>query len=132
MIILDIPYSPVSWKAPKFAKGITYDPMHKDKSNIRTLILSQYKDDIIDDPVSVDFKFYFTPPKRTSKKNMPLHYSNRIPCLRRMDCTNMQKLFEDCLQDTVIENDNQVVRISSSKLWDSKEHVLIIIKPLIE
>ena len=68
MILLDIPYSPVSWKVPKFANGVTYDPMHKDKNNIRMLIRSQYKDNIIDDPVSIDFKFYFLLPNAQPRR----------------------------------------------------------------
>lgn len=127
VILLDINYRPQTWKAPKFSKKGAYDCMYKEKRDVILLIRSQYVGEIIKGPVSAVIKFYFTPPKSSPKKKLPLYYANSIPCLKKMDCTNMQKFIEDCMQGIIIENDSQVTSISSEKLWGTRDHMLITI-----
>lgn len=132
MILLDLPYAPIPWKAPRFSKWGTYDEQAKKKSDIKLLIQSQYSGEILECPVSIEFIFYFTPPKKTAKKKLPLYVSNHIPILNTTDCTNCQKLFEDCLQGIVIKNDRQVQKITSEKKWSTKSHVVAKIQKLFE
>ena len=123
MILLDVHYRPVPWKAPRLGKYTTYDPVYKEKQDIRILLRQTYQGDLIFDPVHIEIKFFFTPPKHISKKKLPSYYKNVLPCLTAPDCTNLQKLFEDCLQGIVIKKDHQVVKITSEKLWDTEDHI---------
>jgi len=125
VILLDLSYKPQSWKAPKVTKSGTYNLMCKEKKDVMLLIRSQYCGEILKEPVSAVFKFYFKPPKSVPQKKMHLYYENEVPCIKKIDCTNMQKFLEDCLQGIIIENDSQVVEISSQKLWGSRDHMLI-------
>ena len=132
MILLDIHYTPIPWKAPRFSRWGTYDVQADKKSDIKKLILSQYQGEILTCPVSIEFIFYFTPPKSLSKKKYQAYVQNLIPILNTTDCTNCQKLFEDTLQGTVIKNDKQVQKISSQKLYSTKAHVVCKIEKLFE
>ena len=44
------------------------------------------------------------------------------------DTTNMQKLYEDCLQDIVIENDSRCNKITSVRYYAEKPGVIIILR----
>jgi Holliday junction resolvase RusA-like endonuclease len=129
-IIFDIPYLPTSWASPRLGQASVFSPSAKAKKDVILLIKSLYDGDIIFDPVKVEFKFYFVPPKAIPKKYLPEYYRNERPCLVKKDCTNLQKFLEDCLQHTVIRNDSRVVKISSEKLWANKSHMLVRIERL--
>jgi Holliday junction resolvase RusA-like endonuclease len=94
------------------------------------LILSQYAGDLLYDAVEIELTFYFAPPKSTPKKKLPLFLKNVLHVSTRPDCTNCQKLFEDCLQGTVIANDRQVQKISSQKQWAAQAYITCIIKKI--
>lgn len=48
------------------------------------------------------------------------------------DCTNLQKLYEDCLKGIVIKDDRKVAKIFSEKVYGEKEGVFIQILTLKE
>ena len=129
-IIFDIPYIPTSWASPRLGKASVFSPTAKAKKDVKLLIKSLYKGEIIYDPVKIDFKFYFVPPRSIPKKHLDEFYRNERPCLVQKDCTNLQKFLEDCLQKTVIFNDSRVVKISSEKLWANKTHMLVRVERL--
>lgn len=43
----------------------------------------------------------------------------------RLDCTNMQKLYEDCLKKIVIDDDRNVAKIISEKSYAEREGIVI-------
>ena len=124
MIILDIPFTPVPWAAPKFSRYRTYDPKEKDKRAARCCLASQYKGEILDEIVMLNFTFFFKPPKSATKKQrISMINGDSIPT--RCDCTNLQKLYEDCLKGIVIKDDRKVEKICSQKKYAEKEHTII-------
>jgi Holliday junction resolvase RusA-like endonuclease len=129
MVILEILHPPVSWVPSRVSKNGTYDPRQKIKKAFKNIIASQYKGPIITDPVCVRMQFIFTPPKSVTKKS-------RADMLEQMliptksDCTNLQKLYEDCLKGIVIKDDRQVAMILSEKAYGEVAKVMIIVKKL--
>jgi Holliday junction resolvase RusA-like endonuclease len=68
--------------------------------------------------------FHFKPPESASKKRkIEMLAGKEIPT--KKDCTNMQKLYEDCLKKIVVNDDRNVAKISSEKLYAEKDEVII-------
>jgi Holliday junction resolvase RusA-like endonuclease len=68
--------------------------------------------------------FVFPFPKSASKaKKEKMKAGEIIPT--KCDCTNLQKLYEDCLKGIVITDDRNVVYVSSFKLYGEKGRVQI-------
>jgi|SRR3990167_2467669 len=124
MIIIDIPFEPKSWIAPQFSRGRCYDKLDREKRCIRYCIKEQYKGEIIDDFVILLFHFVFKPPKSATKKQRAKMLAQEIFPTKR-DCTNMQKLYEDCLKGIVIKDDRTVSSVASLKYYDEKECIKI-------
>jgi Holliday junction resolvase RusA-like endonuclease len=124
MLQFTISYPPVSWAAPVFSKFGTYDIREAEKRAIRFLIKSIYKDEPIREPTVLKFKFYFKYPKSVSKKKRLLMEKGEI-IPTRLDCTNMQKLYEDCLKKIVIDDDRNVAKIISEKSYAEREGIVI-------
>lgn len=115
-IILNINHDPVPWASPKLGRGICYSAHSKYKEIFHAFICSQYKDPPIKGYVALDFVFSCPYPKSTSKKNIELMKQGKI-YPTKSDLTNFQKFAEDCLKKIVIEDDRNVVQITSKKLY---------------
>ena len=116
--------NPVAWAAPKLGRGHTYDPKEADKRAIRYLIKQQYTGEIITSYTVIEIYLYFEPPASASKKQRTLMLSGDIIPTSK-DCTNCQKLYEDCLKKIVIDDDRKVKRITSDKAFAEKGKVII-------
>lgn len=126
MITLEIPFSPVAWAAPRLSRNRTYDPKEADKRSIRYIIKEQYKGSPLEGYVSLFFTFVFKPPESASKKKQLDMLDGRI-IPTKSDCTNCQKLYEDCLKKIVIKDDRNVEVIGSRKLYGPLGKVIIYI-----
>jgi Holliday junction resolvase RusA-like endonuclease len=128
---LTIPLDPVPWAAPKLSKHRCYDPREADKRAIRFYLRDQYDGEPYEKYVSVHFFFAFEPPPSTPLKKRIQMLSGEIRPTK-CDCTNLQKLYEDCLKGIVIKDDRQVCVVSSSKCYEEKAHVDILVQDLME
>lgn len=126
MFIIQIPYDPVPWQAAKVSKFGTYDPKEKDKRAIRYLIRQQYSGPVLDEYVNIVFMFGFSVPKSASKKKRALMLAQEI-LPTRADCTNCQKLFEDCMKGIVFKDDRLVESISSKKMYSEKPFMMALV-----
>jgi Holliday junction resolvase RusA-like endonuclease len=122
-ITLDL--DPVPWAAPKLGRrGHVYDIREKDKRGARYLIKQQYLGEPLAGVVILGFTFIFPFPKKVSKaKKEKMLRWEIIPT--KCDCTNLQKLYEDCLKGIVITDDRNVVYVSSLKVYGEKGKVII-------
>lgn len=126
MIVLNIPLDPVPWASPRLSRGHAYDPREKDKRAVKYLLKQQYDMPPISGYVALFFLYVFKCPKSASKKRrIEMLNGSIIPT--KGDCTNYQKLYEDCLKKIVIEDDRNVEIIGSRKLYGEKGHVKITI-----
>jgi Holliday junction resolvase RusA-like endonuclease len=124
MIRLNIDCQPVSWSAAQKGKFGFFDKKSRDKEFARWQLKSQYRDEPIKGHVSLDFVFFMQIPKSTSKA-MKRSMLNRVVLPTSPDVTNMVKLYEDCLQGIVIENDRFVSRVTASRYYSEKPGVEI-------
>jgi len=128
MIQLYLECDPKPWSAPQKSGRRFFDIKSKDKELARWQIRQQYRGDPMTCKVMVEFEFYLRIPKGTSKKKLQ---EMRAGIIRPTfpDCTNMQKLYEDCLQKIIIDNDRQVDRISSIRFYSERPGVAIRVYP---
>lgn len=124
MIELIIPLPPVPWQASIKGKNTFYDPKEKEKRCVRFYLREQYEGDPIRDFTVLYFEFYFKIPKYITKKKLALINDGYL-FPTRSDCTNLQKLYEDCLKGIVIKDDRQVVKIYSEKFYGFQEKTVI-------
>jgi Holliday junction resolvase RusA-like endonuclease len=124
MITITIPLDPVPWTAARLSRGRCYDPKEKDKRAARWHVKDQYRGDLLQGYFSIFFDFVFEPPKSASKKRREAMLCGLI-IPTKGDCTNYQKLYEDCLKKIVIEDDRNVEVIGSRKLYGEKGMVII-------
>lgn len=126
-VTLDIAIDPTPWKAPRLGGKFIYSPHNAVKRKIKHYIRQQYNALPYSGYTSIFFHFAFATPLSASKTQRE-RMLNREIFPTKMDCTNMQKLFEDCLQGIVISNDNNVVSITSYKCYEETAHVTIIVQ----
>jgi Holliday junction resolvase RusA-like endonuclease len=130
MIEIILNQTPVSWSAPRLSHGIAYNPRSKQKTKTRNEICRRVllEEIPINGPifgyVALHFTFCFKPPKSASAKEKEKMLSQQtFPT--RMDTTNLQKFYEDCIKDIVIEDDRYVIATSARKIYGEKEKVVI-------
>lgn len=126
MITITLDVDPVPWAAPKLSRYHTYDPKQAEKRAIRYLIKQQYDGDPIENYTELYFTFIYKTPKSATKKQRFLML-NRLIIPTKADCTNLQKLYEDCLKGIVIKDDRYVKSICSEKHYGLKGKVIICI-----
>jgi Holliday junction resolvase RusA-like endonuclease len=127
-IEIRINHDPVAWTAPRLGRGICYSPHSKYKEIFHAFICSQYKGEPIKSYVQLDFTFLFPTPRSATKKNRELMQTGKL-FPTKSDLTNLQKFTEDCLKKIVIEDDRNVVEITSKKLYALNGCVIIKVKP---
>jgi len=131
MILIELTGKPTPWSAPQQGLRGFYDKKSKDKEFVRWQIKSQYRGTPIQGFVAIDFKFFIPIPKNTSKaQERQMLLGQILPTTP--DTTNMQKLYEDCLQGIVIENDRYANRVASMRVYSDKPGVMIMVRPWAE
>ena len=128
MIQLHLHCDPTSWTPSRIGKSFRYDPKAKQKELARWQIKGQYRDNPIPGHVALQFIFYIPIPKSASKaKRTQMLRGQILPT--SPDTTNMQKLYEDCLQGIVIENDRYASDVRSTRRYSENPGVYIGVIP---
>lgn len=111
---------------------ITFDPQNDDKNHTRHLIASQmkkYNQQKVDKgPLFMSLVNYVPIPSSWSNKRR--NEANGRPCDTRPDLDNYQKFYGDVMNGIVYEDDKQVARSWSEKLYDFNPRVELIINPI--
>lgn len=131
MIELRLDCDPTPWVAPTKGRNGFYDKKSKEKEFIRWQIKSQYKGPLLNCFVSIEFVFFIGLQKNLSKRDIKRKLDKEI-LPRTPDTTNMQKLYEDCLQGIVIENDRLSNKITSVRYYSERPGVAIKIRTWLE
>jgi Holliday junction resolvase RusA-like endonuclease len=127
-IEIKINHDPVAWTSPKLGRGFCYSTHSKYKEIFQSIIRAQYKSCPLRGYVKLDFVFEFPYPKSSTKKNILLMQVERI-LPTKCDLSNCVKFAEDCLKKIVIEDDRNVVQITSKKLYGLTGSVIIKVTP---
>lgn len=109
--------TPTPWAAHKGFGRRAYNPRYQERLEAQWQLRSQWKNEPIQHPVSVEFIFALPVPSSTSQKLRSKMLSGEIRHMKKPDATNLQKFMEDAIKGIVIADDNQVVKICSSKKY---------------
>lgn len=109
MIQIELYGKPVPWAAPRVSGRRFYSPKHEDKKYAQWQIKAQYRDDPIHAPVFLESIFLMPIPAGTSSIKRRQMLSHIIHPMKKPDCTNMLKFYEDCLKQIVISDDDNVI-----------------------
>lgn len=115
-IEIHIHHDPVAWTSPRLSRGICWSAHTKFREIFHAFIIAQYKKEPLKCYVALDFTFNVPYPKSASKRKIEAMEAGKL-FPTRSDLTNYQKFAEDCLKKIVIEDDRNVVQISSKKLY---------------
>ncbi len=130
MIRLTLPGEPIAKQRPRFSRKGTYDPQFSQKHAARFQILSQInRDGILPFPpivsCEVEFRFFFNTPD--DRKNLVAWGIS--PHITKPDIDNIFKFYLDCLNGIIFNDDQQVTKCSSEKLYSDKPRTEILIMP---
>ncbi len=131
MIQLQVDCDPEPWSAPRGGKHGFYDKKSKHKDFVRWQLKGQYRETPIQGHVGLEFVFFIPIPKSASKA-MKRQMLDRRVLPTSPDITNMQKLYEDCLQGIIIDNDRYSSEITSKRYYSEKPGIFIKIRKLKE
>lgn len=131
MLQFQIDCIPTPWSAPQKGRNGFYDKKSKEKEFVRWQLKGQYREAPLCGHISLEFIFFIPIPKNTSRA-MRKQMLIRKVLPTSPDVTNMQKLYEDCLQGIVIDNDRYSSEIHSKRYYSEKPGVYIKIHKLKE
>lgn len=117
MITLKVMGDPTPWAAHKGFGRRAYNPRYAERLEAQWQLKNQWKSPAFTGAVGVEFIFALEPPKGVSKKTRAMMLSGELKHVKKPDATNLQKFMEDCIKGIIIADDNQVVKITSSKKY---------------
>lgn len=111
---------------------ITFDPQCKDKHGAKWLLASQMRENGLESfqegPLYMSLINYTPIPKSWSNKRQIA--AEGQDCVSRPDLDNYIKFYGDVLNGIAYEDDRQVTKLWSEKIYSSEPRVEIIIQPL--
>jgi Holliday junction resolvase RusA-like endonuclease len=124
--VITIKGKPIAKHRPKFARRGKFVTTYNDQESEESLVLwevrQQWKQEPITGPVSMHCYFGMPWPKGTSEKKKSFY---RVPHLKKPDCSNLLKFYEDCLNGTVWKDDSQIWKISIEKVYDIEPETIL-------
>jgi Holliday junction resolvase RusA-like endonuclease len=130
---------PISQMRPRLGKGVVYNPQSLMKKMV-SLEMTRQVCELCDGmpeklhqfmsvgSFEVKMTFYFKPAKSVSKSKRRAMLKNEVPCLVKQDLDNLEKFYCDCANNVLFEDDHQIVKMQSQKLWSEHERVMIEVK----
>lgn len=126
MILIELSGVPVPWKAHAGYGKKSFNPRFIERETFQWQIKSQYNQlKPLGGPVRTNYTFHMPIPESTSKVRRLQMLNGRMHHIKRPDCTNLLKFYEDCLKGIVFEDDSQVVEINVRKIYDERPRVTI-------
>lgn len=111
---------------------ITFDPQCKDKDGAKWMLESQMRkkglNSFSDGPLLMSLTNYTPIPQSWSTKRK--NASEGLDCISRPDLDNYVKFYGDVLNGIAYDDDKQITRLWSEKLYSSTPRVEITIHPL--
>ncbi len=104
------------------------------KGDVKNIAANEYQGALIEGPVSVSFRFFFTRPKShygsginsaILKASAPVHHTHKPDALK------LSRAVEDALTGIVWVDDSQIVDEKLTKQYGDKPGVEILIEPLL-
>lgn len=114
-------------------KRFKYDPLSKQKNEIRKVISSFWAVSLEEDLPTSDYyhvklKFYFPVILPERKEKVNAKFWDIEKCVNNKDLDNLEKFILDCMTGILLHDDRQVVNLSSEKLYSDTPRTEIDIK----
>lgn len=101
------------------------------KSAIRMLAKIQYKGELIDTPIEVECRFYFSPPKSYTKTKLKQISSKQMLYTKKPDVDNLFKGVTDSLNGVIYKDDSQIVKATMYKEYSDQDSIVVEINEVI-
>lgn len=121
---ITIPGVPICQGRPRVKRnGFTYDPKAKEKVTAKKILLTQWHEKPLTDPLSLDISFEMPIPKSISKKKRNEMIGS--PHIFRPDCDNLVKFALDVMNDIVYQDDSCVFDLHITKKYSEDPKTVI-------
>ncbi len=121
--------NPVPYARPRVTRHGTYNPRHKEKKNIASL-LSSHKFKRLTEPLKATLIFSLPIPKSTSKKNRAAMLAHTIVPTKKPDIDNLIKFILDCANGVLFEDDKQIIQLVASKQYSESPSTILHIETI--
>jgi Holliday junction resolvase RusA-like endonuclease len=125
MILLDLLGKPIPFKSPRVYEHRTFNPLYREKEQVKHELSTQYPHAALTCPVSCSITFYFDMPKSFGKKKQIACLQELILPTSKYDLDNLCKFYLDCIKGVIIEDDALIVNLHASKRYSSYDHTTI-------
>jgi Holliday junction resolvase RusA-like endonuclease len=126
--LLIIPGKPIAQARPRFFSrgGFTrcYNPQSKEVKQTVKVIREQWKHKVLECPVILQMTFCM-PITKGSKQVVADMLNGITKHIKRPDCTNLLKYYEDCLLGLVVKDDSQVYEIEGQKVYAQEPQTIV-------
>lgn len=133
-MLLSIPGHPFAQQRHRHTKGKngniwTYDPLAREKAIVKQTIQNEMKEDcgsfeMFEFP-DIYFRFYMKIPKYMSQIDKKVAQTERLRHIKKPDCDNICKFYQDCLSGILFKDDNCVKILGISKHYSEMPRVEI-------
>ncbi len=125
MILIKIDGLPIPYKAPYVSRRGAFNLRYKELEYYKWHIRSQWHQEIVGKELEVEYIYHMPIPKATSKIKTDQMLVGGIKHTKTPDLDNLDKFISDALQGVAIENDSQIWRKTSSKVYNLTPKTLI-------
>ena len=101
------------------------------KSAVRLSAQSQYKGELIDEPIEVECRFYFSPPKSYTKTKLKQISRKQMLYTKKPDVDNLFKGVTDALNGVIYKDDSQIVKATMYKEYSDRDSIVVEISEVI-
>lgn len=101
------------------------------KSAVRLSAQSQYKGELIDTPIEVECRFYFSPPKSYTKTKLKQISSKQMLYTKKPDVDNLFKGVTDALNGVIYKDDSQIIKATMYKEYSDQDSIIVEIRGVV-
>lgn len=134
MITLELHGNPISQNRPRFARKGSYvscyDDQAKLKEGYRWQIKSQFREEALTTPISLEILFFMPIPKSSTAIKKRQMANGIIAHQKKPDLDNLQKFVLDCMNTMVFKDDSQICEIRYKKIYSNKPGTVVRVIPL--
>lgn len=125
---ISIPERPIPNARPRFSKqGHVFDSQRDIKRVYRMHLRRQFTSPK-SGPIEISFKFYLKIPVSTSKKKTLLMEAGEVPHIKKPDIDNLEVMALNCMSGIIYNDDNQVHKMDSVKMYSSNPRTEITVR----
>lgn len=129
MLIFHIPGEPVP-RRERIAYKRLIDDRAAIKRRIKWCLKGQYREEPLATALKVTFAFYMAIPASTTRIRKRAMLEGRIRPTKKPDCSNLIKLYEDCMTGIAYQDDRFIVSVHADKFWAERPSTIITITPI--